>query len=131
MIIEPRGRERVVIQEIRSTRGKRRAVAFRKKFGPALKPLPALVRKSGKQKARRILDFLTGAGFRGRAARMGKTFLHYGYTPGSRWIEKLQFGGMYRRGIVPPREIVGMNQRDIKHIENIYADGYLKRAMKG
>jgi hypothetical protein len=125
------GRARVVVQTIRSVAGRRKAVAFRNRFGPPMKPLPALVRKTGKRKARKIWDFLVGRGFAGGALQIGRTFLKYGWTRGTRWIEKLQYGGTYRRKRVPPRGIVGLNRADIRFIDETYAAGFEKRAMKG
>jgi len=121
---------RVIYQRLKTTRGSRRARAFRQKWGPPMKPTPALVRTTGKSKARTILDFLTKRAS-GRSIRISKYKMEYGYTPGTRWIEKLQFGGTYRGGRVQPREMVGLNRTDMTVIENIMADFVLRRVMKG
>lgn len=132
MVVSPgTSRAKVVVQKIKTIRGRRRAVDFRNRFGPPMKALPALIRKTGKSKARMIWDFLVGRGFAGGALQIGRNFLRYGYTRGTRWIEKLQFGGTFRKKRVPPRGIVGLNRNDVNVMDNIYADGYLKRVMKG
>lgn len=132
MVVSPgTSRAKVVVKTIKTIRGRRRAVDFRNRFGPPIRPLPALVRTTGKKRARRIFDFLVGKGFAGGALQIGRKFLRYGYTKGTRWIEKLQFGGTFRKKRVPPRGIVGLNRRDINFMEETYMAGYEKRVLRG
>lgn len=134
LLISDEGQAKVIVQTIRTTAGKRKAVAFREKYKatqPPYKPEKALIRTGGKRKVRRIWDYLVGKGLLGRSLRMGKDFLHYGYTRGTRWIEELHFGGTFKGKRVPPRQVVGLNKTDIDMIEKIYADGYEKRVAKG
>lgn len=123
---------RIVSQTIRSAAGKRRAVAVRKKYGPPLKPLKALVRRKApgglaRYKAVKIWEFLTT---RGRAFRMSKTHWEYGWTPGTAWVEKLHNGGTYLGNPVPARPILGLTASDIAAIEKIYAAGVDRRLAK-
>lgn len=132
MLFEDKG-GLIIPQQIRSVRGKRRAVAFRRRFGPAVRPAHAIVRTRkviGAKKTRWIRNFLLT---RGRSMRITKTSLMYGFTPGTRWIEDLQFGGSSKRyggARIPPRPVVGLNEADLEFIENMYADGAQKRALK-
>jgi len=122
---------RVVTQRLKTRRGVRRAKAFRKRFGPPMKPQKALVRTSGQDKARTILDFLTKRAT-GRSIRISQHKMEYGYTPGTQWIEKLYHGrGTYLKKPIPARPIVGMNARDVTAVENIVADFVMRRVMKG
>jgi len=126
------GARRVVTARIRNVPDRRRAVEFRKRFGPPAKAVPALIRTRkypGAHKAKKILEFLTKAG---RSVRLGKTFLTYGYTPGTRWIEEAIGGGTSRRyrKRIPERDVIGMNDRDVEAVTKIYADGLEKRAVK-
>jgi len=121
---------RVIYQKIKTGKGKKQARDFRKKYGPPLKQEQALVRTTGKFRVRTILDFLVTKAT-GRSIRISKHKMEYGYTPGTRWIEKLQNGGSYRGQALPRREIVGMNSQDVKEVENIMADFVKRRIEKG
>jgi hypothetical protein len=135
----------VMTAKITSMDGKRRAMAFRERYGPPFKAQKALIRTSGKQKARRIWDFLTKPG--SGAVRVSATSVTYGYTRGTRWIEALHFGGQYREGSkrsvfrsiirrfrgaarVPARPVVGLNSGNVAYIEKYMADRYEGYAAK-
>lgn len=132
-VIHRRSRQisaRIVYRRIRNRRDKARAMAFRLLFGPPIKAVNALVRTrkaAGAPKTTAIRDYLT----RGwRAFRMGKNWLTYGYKNGTRWIEQLH-GGATRKGArLPARRIVGFTRGDISQMVEIFADGYLRRALK-
>ena len=134
----------VVVETIRTAAGKRRAVAFRERYGPPFKGEKALIRTAGKRKAKKIWEFLTTAG---RSVRISEGRLEYGYTPGTRWIEALQNGGQYREGSsrgvvasivrffrgaarVPPRGMVGWSPENIAYVEKYLADRYQEYASK-
>ena len=122
---------RTIRQRIRTVSGKQAARKYRKIYGPPAKPdRKPLVRTSGKNKLRSIWDFLRTPG---RSTRTSKTSFSYGYTPGTKWIEKLQFGGAFGRTgkRVPPRVILGITKADIEFIGKTYADGYERRRLKG
>ncbi len=135
----------VVVEQIRTAAGKRRAVAFRERYGPPFKPEKALIRTAGKRRATRIRDFLTKAS--SGCVRVSATSLEYGYTRGTRWIEALHGGGQYREGSnrgvfrsivrffrgaakVPARPIVGLNAANVQYIEQYLADRYQEYAAK-
>lgn len=135
MIVSKKGARRIVIpQKIRSVRGKKRAIRFREVFGPPFKPQPALIRTRkalGTYRTVFIRDFLTGSGFRGRGAmRITKTSFFFGFTRGSRWIERMQFGSTYRGKRVPARVVVGWTRRLKFQAVKIMANGYLKRFLR-
>lgn len=136
----------VVVETIRTQAGKRRAVAFRERYGPPFKPDKALIRTAGRRKARRIWDFLTKAS--SGAVRVHAAGLEFGYTRGTKWIEALQNGGQYREGSnrsvfrslvrlvrgaarVPPRPMVGLSAANSDYIENYLADRYEAFAATG
>jgi len=130
ILIEGDGADRIFVQKLKTSAGRKRAVALRKKFGPPAKGLKPLIRTGKKRRATRIRDYLVRRAT-GRSLQMGKDFLKYGYTPGTKWIEELQFGGKYREGEIPKREILGLTKKVIQKIEEIYAAGMLKRIKKG
>jgi hypothetical protein len=129
----------VVVETIQTVAGRRRAVAFRERYGPPFKPDKALIRTAGKHKATRIRDFLTKPS--SGSVRVSATSLEYGYTRGTKWIEALHGGGQFREGSkrnafrsmvrlfrgaakVPPRPIVGLNAVNVQYIEQYMADRY-------
>lgn len=132
----------VITAKITNADGKKRAVAFRQRYGPPFKPEKALVRTAGKRKAKRILQYLTRPG---RSVRISDSGLDYGYTRGTRWIEALHAGGRYREGAsrgvfrsvirmfrgaarVPARPIVGWSAARIGYVENYLADRFVQYA---
>lgn len=125
---------RVVTETIRSNAGKRRNKAFRKKFGIPTKKYHSLHRPrvpngvGKKLKAKKIWDFLSS---RGKSVRTSRYGLSYGFTPGTEWVKKHQFGGTYKGKSVPKREIVGMSMKDIQHIESIYEFDYKRKVARG
>jgi len=136
-----------VRETIKTRSGLRKAKAWRKKFGPPVKPQKAIVRTAGKKRfrARKVFDFLvTNALSTARTKRARRaaglstnsalsyspSHLYYGYTPGTKWIERLQFGGEFKGGTVPPREMIGLNNNDINFIEDAYASALLKHASR-
>ncbi len=135
----------VITARIESAAGKKRAVAFRQRYGPPFKPERALIRTAGKRKATKIRDFLTKPS--SGAVRVSSTGLEYGYTRGTRWIEALHGGGKYREGSkrsvfrsiirrfrgaakVPARPIVGLSKENVAYAENYLADRYQQYAAK-
>jgi len=119
----------VVTQIAKTVKGSRAARRFRKKYGPPVKPdTKPLIITRGKKKKRVIWDFLRKPG---RSTRVTKTSFSYGYTPGTRWIEKLQNGGMYKGQRVPARSILGITKADELFTESAYADYYEKVRLKG
>jgi len=124
----------VIVQKVKSNRGKRRVMAYRKKFGIPTKKLHSLHRKtvpsgfSKKLIAPKIWDFLSS---RGKSVRTARYSLTYGFTPGTEWVKQHQFGGSYNGKKVPKREIVGMNMADVKKIEDIYLFDYKRKISRG
>lgn len=121
----------VVVNRIKTTKGKKANRRFKKMFGPPAKPDKwPLIKTSGVKikKKRRILDYLSKTG---RSIRTSKTSFFYGYSPGQKWIEKLHNGGTYLGHRVPARPILGVTHRDILFVEKTYLDGYEKRRLKG
>jgi len=123
----------VVTRRIKTVRGRRRARAFRERYGPPYKPLPAIYRPRRKPGAPAALmphQWLVKD--RG-VLRTGKAHVEYGYTQGTRGktLRRIHFGSTYRGARVPPRDLLGLNRADLRHIDNMYADAYLRRTMKG
>lgn len=137
----------VVVETIRTASGVRRALAFRKRYGPPLKAEPALIRKTGSHKVKRIWEFLSRAGRSVRYVKRAEGYgLEYGYTRGTRWIEDLQNGGQYRRRsgdspfrslvanynpTIPPREMVGLTAGNVAEITGYLADQYERFVREG
>ncbi len=122
------GVARLAYRKLRNRRDKKRAMEWRKKFGPPWKRTKALVRRSAKgpaPKATKILDHLSN---RHKALRIYRDGLTYGFRQS--WVRRLHFGGAVFGTDVPSREIVGMNTSDVNKAMDIYADGWLKRAKK-
>lgn len=116
-------------QRVRTMSGKRAAKKYQQRVGVPNKPnRKPLIKTTGKHKKKQIWDFLKTAG---RSTRTSKKSFSYGYTNGTRWIEKLQNGGTYDGTVVPARTILGLTQKDILFVEKTYADGYEKRRLKG
>jgi len=121
---------RVVTETIRSSGGKRRNAEFRKKFGIPTKKLQSLYRPSvpgglsKRLKATKIWQLLSS---RGNSVRTSKFSMTYGFTPGTQWVKTHQFGGIFKGKSVPTREIVGMNDADVKAIQDIYLFDYRRK----
>lgn len=113
------GHNKVITQKIRSKKGKKARKKFREKFGPPLKKMKALHRGGKFSTKKRIAEFLNTPG---RALRFGKWEFEYGFTPGTRWIEQLQFGGVYKGGKVPKRTILELTFLDRKFISETVGD---------
>ena len=99
---------KVIRQKIRSKKGKRAAKKYRTKYGPPLRKLKAIHRGGKFGTKRTIAAFLNTPG---RAIRFGKWKFEYGYTPGTKWVEKLQFGGSINGKRVPKRTIMELTPR--------------------
>ena len=126
MLLDDTGGRRVVTEIIRSGRGAKRARDFRRRYGPPMRGgVPALIRTRaypGARKTRIILDALQSPS---RLVRTTRTSLTYGWTPGTRWIEDLHFGGAsrkYRGKKIPPRPIIGMDSADVAFALKAFAD---------
>jgi len=82
---------------------KRAARSYRKEYGPPSRRQFA-IHRGGKNATKRIIvPFLKSVG---RSQRFSKWKFDYGYTPGTTWIEKLQFGGTFVGKRVPKRTIL-------------------------
>ena len=109
----------VVTQKIKTRKGKQARKRFRQKYGPPLRKLRAIHRGGKFATQKRIADFLNTPG---RSIRFGKWAFEFGFTPGTRWVEKLQFGGTYKGGMVPKRTILGLTFLDREFIGKTLAD---------
>jgi len=133
---------------IQTRAGLRAAKKWRKKHGRPTKPQKALYRSTGpkRNRVRKVFDHLVTFSLttaktkaKGKAAGLSTTtamtmspnHFFYGYTPGMKWIEKLQFGGRFRSGQVPPREMIGLTEADLKFIDEVYSTAYEKFAARG
>lgn len=88
------------------------------------KTYKALFRR-GKKKVTKLRDKMTRKSAPGHVQQVRAKSLTIGTR--SRGAAKLQYG----TSKIPSREFYGLNPVDINHIDNIFADGFLKRSMKG
>jgi hypothetical protein len=116
--------ERKITKGIVNTKDDLKAARrYREVYGPPLKPLEALIRLSGKFKARKIFEFLTRKDENGPLKTTHKS-LTYGYTPGMKWIEDLHGGGTSRKygKPIPARPILGLNTSMIDFAVKVIGD---------
>lgn len=122
-----------VYTEIKSKKQLASAKAlFRKFHGSKSKGLHALFRPRKPNKVRKLFDKLTAAVVGKNASgviSISKFRARYGFTPGTSWIEKLQFGGRYKGGIVPKRTIMAWTKREIYMAEHTILEFVVKHTL--
>lgn len=138
---------RSVWAEIESSKQKKNAKAYRKEYGPPLRPMNALKRggkeKFGVKPTKTLYDLLftnVNTKQKGGGKRVfyyGPSWLSYGFRKSTAWVEDLQFGraakGKGNRkytGKLPPREIVGLTGGMKRFMEAQIVKGFMRLLRK-
>ena len=116
----------VTREVIKSKRGKAANKRYRKKYGTPLKRLKAMHRGGKDSTQKKIATFLNTPG---KAIQFGKWKFDYGFTPGTSWVEKQQFGGTYRGKKIPKRVILELTPKDGRFIGNTL-DTFVDKKLK-
>jgi hypothetical protein len=102
-------------QKIRSKEGKKARRRYRKEYGPPLTALKPIHRFGKFQTERNVANFLNTPG---KALRFSKWKFDYGFTPGTSWVERLQFGGTFKGKPIPKRVILELTTNDREFIRD-------------
>jgi len=120
------GDGQVMRQTIKSKSGKAANKRYRKEFGPPLKRNKAIHRFGEHGTKLKVAEFLDTPG---KALRFSKWQLDYGFTPGTAWVEKMQFGGTYRGEKIPKRVMLELVPKDSRFI-NKTVDTFIDKKLK-